>query len=179
MKMDDPLFRANPTAAEPRLIAPRGLAEIIASFGDIYKYIQPGGSLDRRWQTDQLASVILPFPLQLSWDHSQSVSRMMCHKRLAATLSAVFEEIHARGLQSKVASLGGCFAFRPQRTGAKLSAHCWGIAIDLNPETNPQGSTGNMDPAVIEVFRSAGFEWGGDWPQRTRDPMHFQFCSGY
>jgi D-alanyl-D-alanine carboxypeptidase len=32
---------------------------------------------------------------------------------------------------------------------------------------------------VIEIFRSAGFEWGGDWQSASRDPMHFQFCSGY
>ncbi len=177
--MDDPLFLANATAAEPSLIAPRGLAEILATFGDIYEYIRPDGSLDPRWQTDHLAGVSLPFPLRLSWDHSQSVTRMMCHKRLAATFSAVFRQVQARGLQSQLSRLGGCFAFRPQRTGTKLSSHCWGIAIDLNPETNPQGSSGNMDSGVIEIFRGAGFEWGGDWPQRTKDPMHFQFCSGY
>jgi hypothetical protein len=54
-----------------------------------------------------------------------------------------------------------------------------GIAIGLNPETNPQGTEGNMDPGVVTIFRGAGFEWGGDWPGRVRDPMHFQFCTGY
>ena len=76
-------------------------------------------------------------------------------------------------------NFGGCFAFRPQRNGSKLSAHCWGIAIDLNPESNPQGSAGNMDAGLIETFRHAGLEWGGEWQGKTRDPMHFQFCTGY
>jgi len=177
--MDELHFLANAAAAESSLLPPRGLTEILAAFGDIYEYIRSDGSLGPRWQTDHLASVSLPFPLRLSWDHSQSVSRMMCHKRLVLTFSAIFDQLQERGLQSRVSSLGGCFAFRPQRTGMKLSSHCWGIAIDLNPETNPQGSSGNMDSGVIEIFRGAGFEWGGDWPQRARDPMHFQFCSGY
>ena len=91
----------------------------------------------------------------------------------------VFGLIASNGLQGKVVSFGGCFAFRPQRTGTKLSSHCWGIAVDLNSETNQQGTSGDMDAAVVEVFRGAGFEWGGDWPGIRRDAMHFQFCSDY
>ena len=36
-----------------------------------------------------------------------------------------------------------------------------------------------MDQAVVNVFRSFGFKWGGDWSYRSKDPMHFQFCTGY
>ena len=91
----------------------------------------------------------------------------------------MFLQIQRAGLQNKITGFGGCFSFRPQRTGTKLSAHAWGIAIDLNPEINAQGTAGDMDPAIIKVFRDAGFQWGGDWQGKTRDPMHFQFCSGY
>ena len=63
--------------------------------------------------------------------------------------------------------------------GDEASAHAWGIAIDLNPETNQQGTAGNMDYAVITAFREAGFKWGGDWTGKSCDPMHFQFCTGY
>ncbi|HZP16723.1 MAG TPA: M15 family metallopeptidase, partial [Terriglobales bacterium] len=73
----------------------------------------------------------------------------------------------------------GCFAFRPQRMGGRLSTHSWGIAIDLNPESNAQGTAGSMDRGVVEIFKSAGFAWGGNWQGRCRDPMHFQFCTGY
>ena len=67
--------------------------------------------------------------------------------------ASVFGLVQAGGLQSKISSFGGCFAFRQQRTGAKLSTHSWGIAIDLNIGNNPQGSSGDMDTGFIEIFR--------------------------
>jgi hypothetical protein len=161
------------------LVPPHGLAEICVTFGDIFGYIAKDHTLEAAWQSDFLARVTLPFPLIVSWDRSQSVSTITCHKLLTKAFADVFDRIQTSGLQSKITSFGGCFSFRPQRTGAKLSTHAWGIAIDLDPETNQQGTAGNMDPAVIEIFRNAGFEWGGDWQGKTRDPMHFQFCTGY
>jgi hypothetical protein len=161
------------------LLAPHGLDEIIATFGDVHEYVAVDGQLEARWQVDFMERVSLPFSLRLSWDPSRTVTRMTCHRRLTRVFSSVFSSIQERGLQDRITSFGGCFAFRPQRTGSKLSAHSWGIAIDLNPESNPQGSAGNMDAGVIEIFRRAGFEWGGGWQGKTRDPMHFQFCTGY
>jgi hypothetical protein len=98
---------------------------------------------------------------------------------MAGIFADVFNRLKSAGLQEKITSFGGCFSFRPQRTGTKLSAHSWGIAIDLNPESNEQGTAGNRDARVVGVFRNAGFEWGGDWQEKVRDPMHFQFCTGY
>jgi hypothetical protein len=158
---------------------PKGIDQIIATFGNIENYIQSDGTLDPHWQIKFLDYVALPVPLMLSFDHSKTITHFRCHKLLVDTLETVFAEIKNRGLESQLSSFGGCFAFRPQRTGAKLSAHSWGIAIDLNPETNAQGTAGDMNPDVISIFRSAGFEWGGDWSGRSKDPMHFQFCTGY
>ena len=166
-------------ATEPALTAPRGLDEIITVFGDINDYVGTDGQLEARWQMDYLERVPLPFPLRMSWDPARTILQMTCHRRLTSIFAAAFARIQERGLQPKITSFGGCFAFRPQRAGNKLSTHSWGIAIDLNPETNPQGSAGNMDPGIVEIFRFAGFEWGGDWPGKARDPMHFQFCTGY
>jgi hypothetical protein len=166
-------------AMEPPLTAPHGLDEVITTFGDIRSYIAADGQLAPSWQTDLLTHASLPFPLRLSWDPSRTITQMTCHRRLAAVFLLVFGSIYERGLQNRITTFGGCFAFRPQRTGRKLSTHSWGIAIDLNPESNPQGSKGNMDAGLIDIFRRAGFEWGGDWQGKTRDPMHFQFCTGY
>jgi len=161
------------------LTAPKGLEQIASTLGDIRKYILHDGTLDPRWQIEFLALVALPFPLTLSFDQSRTITHFTCHNLLVGVFADVFGKIVSDGLQDKVESFGGCFAFRPQRTGSKLSTHCWGIAVDLNPETNLQGTIGDMDGGVVGIFRSAGFEWGGDWAGPRRDAMHFQFCSGY
>jgi D-alanyl-D-alanine carboxypeptidase len=164
---------------EDPLVAPHGIENIIGAFGDIREHIGPDGKLAASWQMNYLARATLPFPLRLAWDPSRTITQMTCHRRMTSAFTRVFSTIQEQGLQTSVTSFGGCFAFRPQRTGYKLSAHSWGIAIDLNTESNPQGSAGTMDAAVIDIFRSAGFAWGGEWEGKTRDPMHFQFCTGY
>lgn len=164
---------------EAPLIAPHGLDEIIAMFGNIYEYIGADGQLDPRWQSDFLAKASLPFPLRLAWDLSQTVTRITCHRRMTGIYASVFSAIQEQRLEAQITSLAGCFAFRPQRTGSKLSSHSWGIAIDLNSESNAQGTPGTMNAGVVAIFRNAGFEWGGDWNDKRQDPMHFQFCTGY
>ena len=161
------------------VVPPNGLDEIRTTFGDIFAYVTADHTLDPRWQSEFLDRVPLPFPMTLSWNRSQTVSTITCHKLLASVFTGVFDRIQSSGLQNKITSFGGCFSFRPQRTGTKLSTHAWGIAIDLNPETNEQGTAGTMDIGLIATFREAGFKWGGDWQGRSRDPMHFQFCTGY
>ena len=165
--------------ANTKLLPPKGIDQIIATFGDIQNYIQPDGTLDVQWAITSLDYVALPVPLMLSFDHSKTITHFRCHKRLVDTMEAVFTEIKNQGLEPDLFSFGGCFSFRPQRTGSKLSAHSWGIAIDLNSENNAQGTAGNMHPGIVSVFQQAGFEWGGGWPGRTKDPMHFQFCTEY
>jgi hypothetical protein len=163
----------------PGLQPPVGLAGIVREFGDIGLYLRADGCLDPRWEAVQLMPVVLPFGLVLAWDHSRTVSSFRCHRRLTQIFADIFERIVAAGLAAKVRSFGGCFMYRPQRTGAKLSTHSWGIAIDLNPETNQLGTVGDMDAEVVKLFRDAGFEWGGTWVGRGCDPMHFQFCRSY
>lgn len=182
MRNEEPLAAMNRVRApesEPPLMAPHGMEEMVRVFGDIRRYIGPDGRLAASWQTTYLARASLPFPLRLAWDPAHTITQMTCHRRMAQAFADVFGTILNRGLQTSVTSFGGCFAFRPQRTGNKLSAHSWGIAIDLNSESNPQGSAGNMDARVIDIFCSAGFEWGGEWKGQACDPMHFQFCTEY
>ena len=161
----------NSVTLAPGLVPPHGLDQVLATFGDIFDYVGPDHTLNPRWQIDFLQRIALPFPLALSWDKSRRVNQITCHKRL----SDICRNIHGQLRRL----LLGCFSFRPQRTGVKLSAHSWGIAIDLNTESNAQGSAGIMDPAIVEIFCRAGFEWGGEWHGKSQDPMHFQFCTGY
>jgi hypothetical protein len=73
------------------------------------------------------------------------------------------------GLQS-----GGGYNPRKIRGGTGWSAHAWGTAIDLNPETNPLGSTSTDLPADVGDLASKwGLKWGGTFEGR-KDPMHFE-----
>ncbi len=165
--------------APVQLTPPHGLQEILETFGNIFDFIRGDGSLDPRWEAEQLDRARLPFPVPLSWKPAQSVARLLCHKKLVPIFPQVFETLEQRGLREKIKTYGGCFNFRSKRTSGKLSTHSWGIAIDLNPDSNPQGSAGDMDSGVVKVFQEFGFTWGGDWSGKSRDPMHFQFCKGY
>lgn len=168
-----------PVVPPAGLAPPNGLPAILATFGNIFEFIREDGNLDPRWEESQLGRVPLPFPIALSWDLSQSVKGVQCHVKLIDTLAGVFKAIDEKGLKNSIRTYGGCFSFRSKRTSGKLSTHSWGIAIDLNPDSNPLGSSGDMDPAVVDVFQEFGFKWGGDWAGRSKDPMHFQFCTGY
>jgi hypothetical protein len=177
--MKEPTSAGGSVPETTSLQTPKGINQIIETFGDIHDYIQPDGTLDVQWPIEFLDYVALPVPLMLSFDHTKTITHFRCHKLLVETLEVVFAGIGNQGLEPELFSFGGCFSFRPQRTGSKLSAHSWGIAIDLNAENNAQGTAGNMHPGIVSVFQQAGFEWGGNWPGRTKDPMHFQFCTGY
>jgi D-alanyl-D-alanine carboxypeptidase len=168
-----------PGKMDNALSPPKGLAGITATFGDITKFIDGSGTLSSEWQSREMSYVLLPFQIPLSWATDTLVSRMRCHRLLVPTFESLFRKIVQGGLRGKVTSFGGCFQYRAQRTGTKLSTHSWGIAIDLNTVENEQGTDGDMDPGLVEVFRSEGFKWGGDWEGKSKDPMHFQFCTDY
>ena len=176
-RLEIPLARelAAPAAAE----VPHGFNAVMAEYGDIYAYLRDDGSLDPRWETEQLARAPLPFPIALSWDPTRHVRSIYCHRKLTAKFQEVFGEIERRGLSGKVRTYGGCFNVRAKRSGSKLSTHAWGIAVDLNPETNAMGREGDMPAGIVAAFKRSGFLWGGDWKGAGKDPMHFQYCSGY
>lgn len=161
------------------LVPPNGLDQILATFGNIYEGIRKDGTLDAKWEGQHLSRASLPFSIRLSGNPETPVTKIYCHKKLVDIFSGTFGAINEEGLADRVKTYGGCFNFRLKRKGGKLSTHSWGIAVDLNVETNQMGTTGDMDEGVVTIFRRFGFKWGGDWPGRDKDPMHFQFCTGY
>ena len=118
---------AGGVASTSVITPPHGLDQMVAMFGNIFDYIREDHTLDPRWQAEELQQASLPFALPLSWDKSRTVQRISCHKLLAQTCADIFLRIQSAGLQSQITNFGGCFAFRPQRTGAKLSTHAWGM----------------------------------------------------
>ena len=73
----------------------------------------------------------------------------------------------------------GCFNPRPKRVNGDLSVHSWGLAIDINADTNPmhRPMITDMPDAFVKAFTDQGFTWGGHFA--TPDPMHYQYVSGY
>lgn len=159
--------------------APGGYQAICSTFGDILRYVRADGTIDPKWETERMVKTPLPFAIPLSWDTSKSVTSIRCHLLVAPLFKELFNQVLAQGLKSTVKTYGGCYVYRAKRNGAKPSTHSWGIAIDLNPTTNGMGTAGDMDPRLVALFESYGFVWGGRWTGRGKDPMHFQYCSGY
>ncbi len=99
-----------------------------------------------------------------------------CNKGMLPQLRGALTEVVQRGLASKIhrSEYGGCYypryiAYDPAKG---LSLHTWGIAVDLNVPGNQRGTVGQMDRQVVQIFKSWGFSWGGDW--NYTDPMHFE-----
>lgn len=100
-----------------------------------------------------------------------------CHEVLFPQLRAALSEIVSDGLADKIHpdEYAGCYYPRFIAGTTSLSLHSFGIALDLNVPENQRGTPGQMDPAVVAIFKRWGFAWGGDWGYT--DPMHFQLAA--
>jgi LysM repeat protein len=158
---------------------PHGFQAICDTFGDIRQFVGDDGRLSPGWADEYIARAALPFPIPLAWETAKNVTAIACHRLVVPLVEEVFREIAARGLQRAVKSYGGGYSYRPKRGALKPSTHSWGIAFDLNPATNAMGTAGDMDPRLVTLLEGYGFLWGGRWAGRSKDPMHFQYCTGY
>lgn len=154
-----------------------GYDDLIATCGNPFG-ADIGGD-EARWSSRILSLIRLPFEIKFA---GQPVQRMRVHTLALPYFAAVFQAIATAGLQAKVQEFNGCYAWRTKRTDRlKASVHLWAIAVDFNASTNGLGSdpgTWTQDAAVVQIFKDNGFTWGGDF-DGTKDPMHFQLCSGY
>ena len=94
-------------------------------------------------------------------------------------------------MECRQAVASPCNGYKVTGTG-HWSMHAYGEAIDVNPVENPYvgcGMTrdktalsyldrsrvrkGMVTPAVVAIFRSVGWGWGGSWTGSTKDYMHF------
>lgn len=82
------------------------------------------------------------------------------------------------------------FNYRTIANTTKISNHAFGRALDINPFLNPfikedlirpvgaqynpsVPGTISFDSEIVKIFKSKGWEWGGDWTDR-KDYQHFQ-----
>jgi hypothetical protein len=104
-----------------------------------------------------------------------------CHKLVVEAIQGALTEIKSAGLSRFINTqnsnrYGGCFVGRYNRLAGNFGApsrHAWGMAFDINTDTNPQGGVPQMNCSVVRIFRKWGFAWGGNfWPA---DGMHFEY----
>ena len=92
------------------------------------------------------------------------------HKPLADALNLIVN----KGLQSQLFTFDGCYNIRPVRGGNQMSAHSWGLAIDINAQSNRLGMQPSMSQELVQCFEQMGFDWGGKF--HRMDGMHFSYC---
>lgn len=112
-------------------------------------------------------------------------NQVSVHRRAAEAFRAVFSTLEKLASADPMAAryvdtLGGTYNHRNIAGTQRLSAHAFGIAIDLNPAlaqyhlNQPGGVWRTPVPeAIVEAFESHGFAWGGRWYHD--DTMHFEF----
>jgi len=98
--------------------------------------------------------------------------KLYCNKDMIAPLTEAFIKLIKTGAVKELKTWDGCFNIRQKRSGASMSLHSWGVAIDLNASWNRMGEKPTMSKTVVDCFTSSGFDWGGDWSRP--DGMHFQ-----
>lgn len=149
---------------------PQGLAEIKTCYGDIQ--VAKGEITTKGWESAHMQSVISPLLPR---------GKIYVNRKVWPILKDALVGCYALGDGYQLRTLG-CFNPRLQkRSAAHLSTHSWGIAFDLNEDTNPYSTDGvlrkDLPDAWIAEFTRRGFTWGGTFT--NPDAMHFQFCSGF
>lgn len=88
-----------------------------------------------------LTTIEIPFDLVIAWNTNQKTRKIRCHKLVAPTIKAIFEDIFKTYGAAEIDRLhinrwGGCFMFRQMRNGTLTSRHSWAIAFDIDPLRN-------------------------------------------
>lgn len=93
-------------------------------------------------------------------------------------LKEVAAGLKAEAANGRVYQIDSVWAFTPRTIGGshQLSRHALGLAIDINPATNPHSDEliTDMPEWFVDIWRDAGFCWGGDW-RFSKDAMHFSW----
>ena len=137
-------------------------------FGEWAGRPQPGDAgyieIDPAWVQAHIVTAVLPV-----------IGRVSCNRKLIPQVRGAMEEVVAEGLTSTIHVYDGCFSSRfvLRSPSASISHHAWGIAFDVNADTNRFGTPPAQDPRLVTVMDRWGFTWGGDWI--VPDGMHFEY----
>jgi hypothetical protein len=138
----------------------------IADAVGTYRYTVLGNGRiapDPAWVDSHIATETVPI-----------LGAVTCNTMVFAQLRAALQEVVDRGLADEIhpGEYAGCYNPRFIAGSTTLSNHAFGLALDLNVPGNQRGTVGEIDRQVVDIFKSWGFTWGGDWA--WTDPMHFE-----
>lgn len=101
--------------------------------------------------------------------------RVTCRHEIAELVGLLLEATVQGGYHIRQADTGA-FNCRPIGGTSTASNHSWGLAIDINWNTNGFGYNVSHDIPqwVIDLWKTYGFSYGGDWSGK-KDWMHFEW----
>jgi hypothetical protein len=141
-----------------------------------------------------------------SFDEKLHKGQLVLHKRAERDIKEIFEIIRSIKFPvnkvipvvkynwSDEASMNdnntSSFNYRKVKGQKLLSAHSYGLAIDINPLQNPHIKRNTVQPVngkydikaegtilntsrVVQEFRKRGWQWGGSW-RSSKDYQHFE-----
>jgi hypothetical protein len=122
---------------------------------------------DPRWVKANIASASLPV-----------LGVVRCHRLVLPALAAAMTELRNARLDRLIDVAdtrrgGACFSGTARPGDLVPSRHLWGIAIELNPSSNPVGLAPTLDRRIVRVMARHGFAWGGAWLHP--DGSHFEW----
>ena len=179
---------------------------------DQIKYRMIGNSYPESEEEVEIKMSDLRYLKLLYYDFNGRVRKgeMVCNKAIADDLIYIFKELYKAKYQIEsirlIDDFGGddsksmsanntsCFNYRTKTSGASLSAHAMGMAVDVNPMQNPYVKGEIVEPEAAaeyadrsvdfahkittedlcyKLFRERGFQWGGSW-NSLKDYQHFE-----
>ncbi len=109
---------------------------------------------------------------------ARSGAKFTVHKQIAPIIKWLIDETERRGylIDHGPGDVDDdwSYANRPIRGSTRPSNHSWGLAVDLDAQSFPLGSSKRLPQWLVDLWKSKGFDYGGDWKGR-KDPMHFEF----
>lgn len=120
------------------------------------------------------------FPEQQEYSKSCLPNKIYMNKLMVDPFTKAIKDLIAARLLDDIRTWNGCYNIRRMKVvkngkiafSSKYSLHSWGIAFDIDAAWNQLGKKGDLNPAIVEIFKKNGFDWGGDF--KVEDSMHFQ-----
>lgn len=135
--------------------------------------------VERDWIEKNSAVVEAPPELPA---FARSEHPIRVHRAILEDFLGLLQDIATAGLGKDILSFDGAMQFRFMRgSRQRLSAHCWGIAFDINSAWNRLGCTPAYEDQkgtvrrIVPLANRRNFWWSGHSRFR-RDGAHFEHC---